>query len=56
MCQQEIIIGEVIQQIEQDLKDGTSDALYALLMSVSTNQLWQFLPRSTQQYLGKIDQ
>ena len=56
MPQQETIIGEVIQQIEQDLRDGQSDALYALLMSVSTNQLLGFLPRSTQQYLAQVDQ
>ena len=56
MCQQEIIIGEVIQQIQQDLHDGKSDALYALLMSVNTDQLLGFLPRPTQQYLAQVDQ
>lgn len=56
MVHQENVISEVIQQIEQDLRDGHSDALYALLMSVSTNQLLSFLPRSTQRYLGPVDQ
>ena len=56
MSRQEIIISEVIQQIEQDLHDGQSDALYALLMSVSTNQLLNFLPRPSQQYLAQVDQ
>lgn len=56
MSKQEIIIGEVIQQIEQDLLDGQSDALYALLMSVNTNQLLGFLPESTQCCLAQVDQ
>jgi hypothetical protein len=56
MARQEIVISEVIQQIEQDLRDGQSDALYALLMSVSTNQLLGFLPHPTQQYLAQVDQ
>jgi len=55
MSKQEIIIGEVIQQIKTDISDGQSDALYALLMSVSTNQLLGFLPESTQQYLAQVD-
>jgi hypothetical protein len=56
MAHQEIVISEVIRQIEQDLKNGQSDALYALLMSVSTNQLLGFLPGLTQQYLAQVDQ
>ena len=56
MSPQEIIISEVIQQIKQDIRDGESDALYALLMSVSTNQLLGFLPESTQCYLAQVDQ
>ena len=55
MPKQEIVIAEVIQQIEQDLRDGQSDALYALLMSVSTNQLAEFLPHDTQRFLGLVD-
>lgn len=56
MPTQEILIPEVIQQIKQDLLRGTSDELYALLMLVSTNQLLEFLPRATQQYLRQVDQ
>ena len=56
MSQQEIIIGQVIRQIEQDLLDGQSDALYALLMLVSTDQLLGFLPESTQCSLAQVDQ
>lgn len=56
MSKQEIIISEVIQQIQQDLHDRQSDALYALLMSVRTDQLLNFLPRPTQQYLARVDQ
>jgi len=55
MLNQETIISEVIHQIEQDLRDGQSDALYALLMSVSTNQLVGFLPQATQQFLAVVD-
>lgn len=55
MCNHEIIIGEVIQQIEQDIRNGQSDALYALLMLVNTDQLLGFLPQPTQQYLAQVD-
>lgn len=55
MCKHEILISEVILQITQDLEAGKSDALYALLMSVSTNQLLGFLPPSTQQDLALVD-
>jgi hypothetical protein len=55
MSKQEIIMSEVIHQIEQDLRDGQSDALYALLMSVSTDQLVEFLPQETQQILAVVD-
>ena len=55
MSQQEIIVSEVIQQIEQDMHRGHSDALYALLMSVSTNQLVEFLPPATQRSLALVD-
>ena len=56
MSRQKTIISEVIQQIEQDLHDVHSDALYALLMSVNTDQLLGFLPQPTQQYLAQVDQ
>jgi hypothetical protein len=56
MCEQEIIIGAVIRQIQQDIQDCQSDALYALLMSVSTDQLLSFLPESTQCDLALVDQ
>ena len=56
MSSPEIIIGQVIQQIEQDLLDGQSDALHALLMSVSTDQLFGFLLESAQCRLARVDQ
>jgi hypothetical protein len=56
MSKQEIIISEVIQQITQDLRDGESDAIYALLMSVSTDQLIGFLPESVQHRRFLVDQ
>ena len=55
MSKKEIILAEVIQQIEQDLRNSHSDALYALLMSVSTNQLVEFLPKGTQRSLAVVD-
>lgn len=56
MVKKDALIAEVLQQIQQDLYDGHSDALYALLMSVRTDQLLGFLPRPTQQYLAQVDQ
>jgi len=56
MCQQAMILSAVIQQIEQDLRQGQSDAVYALLMSVSTDQLVEFLLPKTQQFLAVVDQ
>lgn len=46
------LISVVLEQIEQDIQGGQTDALYALLMDVPAKILEKFLPKESLDFLS----
>jgi len=45
------LISVVLEQIEQDIAEGQTDAIFSLLCNVKVNDLLSFLPKDTQNYV-----
>lgn len=52
--QRDELVGLVLEQVEQDLVDGNTDAVFALLLAAPARCLHQFLPKPTQEYYSSL--